>query len=375
MDKFRVVIIHNIISPYKTLLFNTLMKTLSGNLRVLYLAEIAGNREWRIDVNEIRFPFDVMFKGNIDDISPIKLAIKTYKKLNLYSPKVVVIGGYNYLACWAALIWAKKKKRKVVVIIESHYLDRPRSVIKESIKKLFISRCDAILTAGTRHRDYVIRLGAKPKNIFIMRGVGGVDLSLYQTAVLEHKENKLGLCNELGIPCKNYFLYIGRFSPEKNLLFLLKAYKRLNNGKGTDNWGLILVGDGPQRKEIEGFITENKIKDVFLPGFIQKEELPRFYAVSDVFVLPSISESWGLVVEEAMASGLPVLVSNQCGCYPDIVQDGLNGFSFDLINEDELFGFMEDITKRKHDLEAMSRASLEIIKEYTSDLLMRSGKQ
>jgi glycosyltransferase involved in cell wall biosynthesis len=62
-----------------------------------------------------------------------------------------------------------------------------------------------------------------------------------------------------------------------------------------------------------------------------------------------------------------VLVSNQCGCYPDIVQDGLNGFSFDLINEDELFGFMEDITKRKHDLEAMSRASLEIIKEYTSE--------
>ncbi|MCL0035145.1 glycosyltransferase family 4 protein [Thermodesulfovibrionales bacterium] len=367
MDKFKIIILHNIISPYKTLLFNSLEQILGGNLKVLYWAETAGNRKWRIDTNELKFPFDVLFKGKIDDINSIKLAIETYKKLNLYNPEVVIIGGYDRLACWAALFWAKKHKRKAIVMIESHYLDRPRSAIKENIKKLFISRCDAILAAGTRHRDYVIRLGAKSENIFIMKGVGGVNLSLYQTAVLERRKNKIELCNELGAPYKNYFLYVGRFSPEKNLLFLLKTYERLKNKERTDNWGLILVGDGPQRKEIESFVKDKGIKNVFFPGFIQKEKLPYFYTISDVFVLPSISETWGLVVDEAMVSGLPVLVSNRCGCYPDIVQDGVNGFSFDPLNEDELFRLMEDIARGRHDLEAMGRASLEIIKDYTPE--------
>lgn len=367
MNKFKIILLHNIISPYKTLLFNSLEQILGGNLKVLYWAETASNREWRIDTNELKFPFEVMFKGKIDNISSIKLAIETYKKLNLYNPEVVIIGGYDRLACWAALFWAKKHKRKAIVMIESHYLDRPRSVIKESVKKLFISRCNAILAAGTRHRDYVIRLGAKSENIFIMKGVGGVNLSLYQTAVLEGRKNKIELCNKLGFPCRNYFLYVGRFSPEKNLLFLLKTYKRLKNKERTDDWGLILVGDGPQRKEIESFIKDNGIKNVFFPGFIQKEKLPYFYAISDVFVLPSISETWGLVVDEAMVSGLPVLVSNQCGCYPDIVRDGINGFSFDPFNENELFGFMKDIVKGKYDLEAMGKASLKIIKEYTPE--------
>ena len=367
MNKFKIILLHNIISPYKTLLFNSLEQILGGNLKVLYWAETASNREWRVDTNELKFPFEVMFKGKIDNISSIKLAIETYKKLNLYNPEVVIIGGYDRLACWAALFWAKKHKRKAIVMIESHYLDRPRSVIKESVKKLFISRCNAILAAGTRHRDYVIRLGAKSENIFIMKGVGGVNLSLYQTAVLEGRKNKIELCNKLGFPCRNYFLYVGRFSPEKNLLFLLKTYKRLKNKERTDDWGLILVGDGPQRKEIESFIKDNGIKNVFFPGFIQKEKLPYFYAISDVFVLPSISETWGLVVDEAMVSGLPVLVSNQCGCYPDIVRDGINGFSFDPFNENELFGFMKDIVKGKYDLEAMGKASLKIIKEYTPE--------
>ena len=130
---------------------------------------------------------------------------------------------------------------------------------------------------------------------------------------------------------------------------------------------MILVGDGPQREEIENFITENKIDNIFLPGFKQKEELPLFYAISDVFVLPSISETWGLVVDEAMVSGLPVLVSNRCGCYPDIVQDGINGFSFDPFNGEELFRSMKDIALGELDLKEMGRASLEIIKDYAPE--------
>ena len=92
-----------------------------------------------------------------------------------------------------------------------------------------------------------------------------------------------------------------------------------------------------------------------------------YYALADCLILPSVSEPWGLVVSEAMASGLPVLVSNRCGCYPDIVDNGKNGFSFNPFNEDELFRLMKNVTEGKYNLETMGRASLEIIKEYTPE--------
>lgn len=365
MDKFRVVILQNIIAPTKTLLFNALELVLRQGFKVLYMAETSGIREWRTEESELRFSFDIMFKDNIDNINPLRMAVQTWRKLNFYVPDIVIIGGYSYLACWAALIWAKRKKREVIVIIESHYLDRPRSRIKESIKKLFVYCCDAALVDGTRHRDYTVSLGLKPENIFIKKGAGPIDVSSYQEESSRLKNNKCELCNKFGIPHNN-FIFVGRFSHEKNIMSLLRAYKRLK-GEGTEDWGLILVGNGLQREEIKNFIGNSGIKDILLPGFKQKEEIPIFYAMSDVFILPSISEPWGLVVGEAMASSLPVLVSNRCGCCPDIVQDGFNGFSFDPFNENELFGFMKDIAKGKHDLEAMGRASLEIIKDYTSE--------
>jgi glycosyltransferase involved in cell wall biosynthesis len=360
-----VAVLHNIIAPYKTLLFNEL-HIKYPNFRVLYIAEIEGIRKWKVNKETMQFPYDIMFEKKIDNVSHIKAAIETYKRLNLYNPEIIIISGYNYLFCWSALIWAKRKKKKVIVIVESHYLDKPRNKIKEGIKKLFISNCDGILAAGSRHKDYIVELGAKSENIFIMGGVGGVDRVLYDRMMLEKKKNKSQLCNELGFPSRKYFIFVGRFSSEKNILFLLEAYERLKNKIGED-WGLILVGDGPQRREIDNFIFKHKIKDIVLPGFIQSEELPLFYAVSEIFILPSISEPWGLVVNEAMNAGLPVLVSNRCGCYPDIVKDGVNGFSFDPFEMEDLHMLMKNVAEGKYDLKKMGEASLDIIKDYTSE--------
>lgn len=338
---------------------------MKGNFKVIYLAETESMREWRINKEELRFPFDIMFKGSINDVNPIRLSVETYRRLNLYNPEIVVVGGYHLLACWAAFIWTKIHKKRIIVIIESHYLDKPRFMIKEAIKRLFVSHCDGALVDGTRHKSYAISLGLEPEKVFIKNGTGPVDISWYHRQILRYRKEKAAFCRKFNMPDKN-FLYVGRFSPEKNLFFLLNCFKKLQE-EGLKNWGLILVGNGPQRKEIENFIDENNIINVFLPGFKQKEEIPLYYALADCFVLASISEPWGLVVSEAMASGLSVLVSNRCGCYPDIVHNGENGLSFNPFNEDELFGLMKNIVEGKYNLERMGRASLEIIKEYTPE--------
>jgi len=329
-------------------------------------------RDWKVEKDNLKFSFDVMFKGQIDNISPFKMLIETFRKLNLYDPEVIIIGGYSYISCWAALLWAKKRKKKVILMNESHFMDKPRNVIKESIKKLFVSQCDAALTDGIRHKDYIISLGLPSDRVFIKRGTGPIDINWFNKQIARFKNDKVEIRNKLGIPQRN-FLFVGRFSPEKNIMFLLRAYKRLVDD-GIENWGLILVGDGPQRKDIEYFITKNNLKNVTLAGFRQKEKLLLFYAISDIFILPSISEPWGLVVGEAMASGLPVLVSKWCGCYPDIVHDNINGFSFSPLNLDELLELMKDISRGKYDLKKMGDASLEIIRDYTPEEVVRVYK-
>jgi glycosyltransferase involved in cell wall biosynthesis len=163
---------------------------------------------------------------------------------------------------------------------------------------------------------------------------------------------------------KHNFLYIGRFSEEKNIIHLLKAFKNLEN---INDWGLILVGNGPQKKDIDDYIKEFSIKNVFMPGFQHKEDIPKFLAVSDIFILPSISEPWGLVANEAMAAGLPVLVSTRCGCHPDLIKEGINGFSFDPYDDNELSELMSGVVNGKFDLKKMGSASLDIIKNYTPD--------
>ena len=367
MSKFKCIIIHNIISPYKTSLFNTLNKTIKGNFKVLYLSETEKRREWQINKRELKFPFEIMFKGRIEDINQIAISVKLYKRLNFYNPEIIIIGGYNYLACWSALMWAKIHKKKVIVIIESHYLDKPRNIIKENIKRLFLSNCDRALVPGTRHKKYTISLGMSEEKIYIVKGVGEISISLNnQEKIKQLKSNKDIICKKLNIPYHN-FLFVGRFSPEKNIIFLLNAFKKVKNEDDAKKWGLLLVGNGPQRKEIEDFIYREEIKDVFLPGFKENEELLLFYAIADVFVLPSMSEPWGLVVNEAMVCSLPILVSNKCGCYPDIIHERENGFSFNPLNDNELLEFMKNICYGKYNLRAMSRASLKIIKEYTPE--------
>jgi len=361
----KTLFFQNIIAPYKTLLFNALARKDGGSFLVVYLAETAGNREWKIDKEEIEFPYEVISEGREEDAGRWKSVSKAWNLLERHTPEVVVVGGYNYAAFWVAHAWAKIRKRKSLIIVESHYLDRTRRSIRERMKRAFVSRFDAALVDGTRHRDYAVSLGMPPERVFIKFGTGPIDVGMYDREVARIRPGKAAHCRSLGIPPKN-FLYVGRFSVEKNLMALLRAFGRLRKD-GFREWGLIMVGDGPQRRDIERFVREGGLEGVFLPGFKQRREVPLYYALSDVFILPSLSEPWGLVVVEAMASGLPVLVSDRCGCFPDAVREGVNGFSFDPNRDRSLSEKMKDIAMGRHDLAGMGARSREMAAAFTPE--------
>lgn len=367
----RVIIFHNIISPYKTLLFNELNRLVEGKLTVVYFGEIYGNREWTIDFAKIEYNYVVLNKGNLDNVSASKLCWQVFSYLQQHVTKqdVFIAGEYIKLAYWIPWLYSKITGNRFAVILESHEQDRRRNILKEFIKKVFFAGCDLVFAAGEKHKAYAEKLGMKSENVFALHGVGGVDKGIYSKYLngFSMMNAKAKVCIELKIPEKKYFIYVGRFSPEKNIMCFLHCYTKLVKKYG-ETWGLLLVGNGPEVSIIKKYISDNALDSVFLPGFVQQDKLPLYYLASDVFVLPSISEPWGLVVDEAIAMGKPILISERCGCIPDIVRSEENGLLFDPLSERQLYNAIEKIVKSEAVLQKYGSRSLEISKKYTSEL-------
>ena len=157
-------------------------------------------------------------------------------------------------------------------------------------------------------------------------------------------------------------------SQEKNIKMLINTFCEVEKNKNSKDWGLIIVGDGPQKEELLKLVNNLELKnDVFFIGAKSWKEVVDFYTISDVFILPSISEPWGLVVNEAMICGLPVIVSKRCGSYWDLVKEGINGFGFDPFNQKELEGIMLKFINNEVDMKKMGEESRNIIKDYTPE--------
>lgn len=348
-------------ADYKILLFNSLLGRYK-DCKVIYIADTEDIREWKIDKENLKFSYEIMFEGSLDRVGVLKCVVKTWKRLSHLNPSVLILGGYSYAACWAGFFWARLNKKKIILWSSSNENDKDRNILKEKIKRYLVRRCTAANTYGQRSRDYLVSLGMPKERIAVTGNT--TDNQFYRSSFESLRPDKNRLCSKYDLPLRN-FLFVGRFSPEKNIICLLEAFGKLKV-HGSD-WGLILVGNGPQREEIKKYINEHDIKNVCLPGFKQKQEIVDFYAMSDVFVLPSTYEPWGLVVNEAMASGLSVLVSKRCGCYPDLIKEGVNGFSFDPFDKDELFSHMKDMADNKYDLTEMSKSSCDLINDFTPD--------
>ena len=199
----------------------------------------------------------------------------------------------------------------------------------------------------------------------IFPGYDVVDNEHFQRGAAQAQANAPALRARLGLP-ENYFLASSRFIEKKNLPRLLSAFAAYKESAPAGSWPLVLLGDGPLRAQLEDQIRQlNLTRHVTLPGFKQYQDLPVYYGLARAFIHASTSEQWGLVVNEAMAAGLPVLVSAQCGCAADLVVDGRNGFVFNPCNVDEMAAMLKRVTTDECDLRAMGAASREIIANWS----------
>jgi len=257
------------------------------------------------------------------------------KTLDSITPlRAVAIPGWSNLAALAALRWCTKHNVPCVVMSESGAGDKGRSGWSEWLKSKILTLCSAALAGGSRHRDYLIDLGFESGRIFL--GYDAVDNDHFGRGAQTARANAAGVRASLSLP-ETYFLASARFLPRKNLVTLLRAYADYDRRLGPHSWDLVLLGDGPLRSQLVAECERLGITGkVHFAGFKQYDELPMYYALAGAFVHVSMSEPWGLVVNEAMASGLPLIVSRECGCVPELLEEGKNGFSFSPQNVDEL---------------------------------------
>ncbi len=305
-------------------------------------------------------------EGNWQDADKFALARAVWSKLDALQPEAVLVPGYYTLPAIAAALWARLHRRTSILMTESASNDHVRQAAKERAKGLLL-RClfDWAIAGGKDHFSYLNDLGFPQDRVARFYDV--VDNRMYRDGVGRLRAESR---SEPGATSHS-FLFVGRLSPEKNVQGLLQAWTTYRTNGGT--WSLVLAGDGPERAATELLARNSGFgSDITITGLKSSEELLPYFASASCFVLPSTREPWGLVVNEAMASGLPVLVSDRCGCARDLVVSGRNGFVFDpyaLQQLSELLQQIEDLGIEARS--AMGASSQESIQAYSPEAFGR----
>jgi glycosyltransferase involved in cell wall biosynthesis len=278
-------------------------------------------------------------------------------------PEVVAIPSWGTSYALAALDWSLRTRTPNVCMTESNQYDRSRKWWVEWVKRRVVRLFQAGFASSEDHRAYFEFLGIKRERVFL--GYNVVDNDHFARGAAGARRDAAGLRSELGLP-EHYFLASARFVEKKNLARLAEAFVRYRELAGKAAWGLVLLGDGALRPQLEQRRDALGLgAHLHMPGFKQYNDLPAYYGLAGAFILPSTEEQWGLVVNEAMACGLAVLVSKRCGCARTLVRNGVNGFTFDPFDARGLGKLMLKLSCGEAGVAEMGRASREIIARWT----------
>ena len=355
-----------VLAPYSIPRFRALQSLKRDyTVQVMALGATERMREWQVQKTDLGFEYVEAFPGEtVENIDSKALAARVTRWLDDSDPQVVLITGYYYAAMRAAARWAKRKDRVSVFLGDSHWADRPRKAIKEGVKGWWVRRhYDAAFAAGERTAAYLMRLGFSREKIWT--GYDVVDNLAFAAGAATARSQAESLRKRLGLP-ERYFLFVGRFAEVKNLPRLLEAYAKYRTAAGQPSWGLVLVGSGPQERMLRE--QAQQLCGVTFVSFQQGEAVSAYYALASCLVLPSISEPWGLVVNEAMAAGLPVLVSQRAGCVPELVYPGVNGYVCDPLDTEDMARYMGAMSSQAVDVDKMGEASRRIVSSYTPEI-------
>jgi glycosyltransferase involved in cell wall biosynthesis len=359
----RLTILTEIIAPYRIPVFNALAERDDVAPHVIFLAETDPSlRQWPVYRDEIRFSCEVLksYRRRLGKFNAL-ISRGVGAALEASHPDVILTGGYSDLAMWQAQRWARGKRIPLLLWSESNAMDARRKFWwVEAAKRKFIYACQGYVVPGSSAAAYLESFGVAGDRIFI--APNAVDVERYASAAQQARQDA-GLRDRLGLP-ERYLLYVGRFVGAKGVFDLLQAYAKLPEATRCEV-GLVLAGDGEERDEL---IRRSRLIHpgrVWFPGFVQRDQLAELYALAEALVFPTHSDPWGLVVNEAMACGLPVIATDVAGCTADLVRDGVSGFVVGARQPEALSRAMEKLLHEPELRKRMGQMSAPTNSEFT----------
>lgn len=338
-NKMNIAIITNIRSPYRKLQIEEFTNIPSININVYYTDRDVLGRKWNVET--INGANETVLKGY--------RLFKVYGYINLglidivKNNDIIIIGGYEQPTYILLSLLCRLFKKPYIIIfdgISPKKVDEAENPAKFLLKSLVIKHASSIFGNGTVSKLYFSKKfnynSDKIFNQYLTIDIDKiVDLGKQKEILREEIRQKLNIDND-----KKVIIYSGRLIKRKNIDLIIKAINSLENKR---EYVLLILGDGEEKENLINLAKELKV-NLIITGFIsEQEELFKYYFTGDVLILPSNNEPWGLVVNEAMAAGLAIIVSDECGCSLDLVRDGENGFVIHA-------GDVEDITNAIKDI-------------------------
>ena len=357
-----VVVVTNIPNHYRIPLFNTLNQQLAEEgvqLHVIFASEGYESRRNVIDLDQCHFSHTILRKKE-NARSPFKDGVFFYpgllKEIRRINPQKIIVAGFTVATLKLYLRGLMVTSK---IIIWSGTIDSPKNKIgklKTWFRKLLVKRAVAFMAYGSLAREYFMRIGAEPSRV---TAIGNT----VDTAYFEEQTDRAR--SEAKPGDLKYLTYIGYLNPRKNLWPVVHVCEELT--KLRSDIRLDIVGDGQSREELENYVREKSLDDhITFHGFKQKEELPHYLARSSCFLFQTEYDIWGLVLNEAMAAGVPCLASVNAGATEDLIEPGVTGFKADYHHIEETLRQIEWIIDHPAEVAEICRQARERInKDYS----------
>lgn len=354
----KVLFITNIPAPYRIDFYNELGKYV--NLTVIFEAKGADGIRFNWNIEEIKnFKAIFLSEGNIKE-KRIDWKILKYIKGNKYDH--IVATSYSYFTEMIALIYMKLRRIPYYLETDGGII-RKENFFKRGYKKFLISNAKGYFSPSKKSDDYLEFYGAKRKVIYRYPFTSLKRINILSD--IPSKEEKLALRSKLEIENKKVVLSVGQFIHRKGYDILLKACQELDN-----EIDIYIIGGKPTKEYID-LKDKLKLNNVHFIEFKAKDELEEYYKAADLFVLPTREDIWGLVINEAMSKGLPVITTMRCVAGLELVENNYNGFLVEIEDYKDLHNKIKNILNNES-IEELSYNSLNKIQEFTIENMCKA---
>jgi glycosyltransferase involved in cell wall biosynthesis len=311
-------------TPFRTVMLDRVAERPELDLTALYSDDSIARRTWTIrPQHRARFLGGVRVPGVYRALRhEYPLSLGVFRTLAQSRPEVVVVSGWSTFASQAAALWCRRRGVPYVLLVESNERDaRPgwRRVVKEAVVPWIVRGAVEVLVVGTLSHQAMTNRGIDPERISLFADTIDVDAFGREADRLAARRDALRA--EVGLGAEDVaVLSVARLAPEKGLDTLVRAVA----DTGDERLVLLIAGEGPMRERLVALARSLGVRLVLLPDVPWERVVERF-AVADVFALLSTNETWGVVVNEAAACGLPLVLSDRVGAAHDLLEDGRNG--------------------------------------------------